>query len=96
MVESMPPRMNKVTSTPSDELSCQEFAELVTEYLEGALDRPTRARFDNHLVDCSDCAAYIHQMKEVIGAVGFIREEDLSPEARDVLMSRFRFWKRGG
>lgn len=76
-----------------DELSCQEFAELVTDYLEGALDLPTRARFDEHLIDCLDCPVYLKQMREIIGAVGILREEDVSAEARAVLMSRFRSWK---
>lgn len=78
-----------------DELSCQEFAELVTDYLDDALDAPTRARFDEHLVDCPDCPVYLHQMREIIGAVGILREEDLSREAKDVLLSRFRTWKIG-
>lgn len=81
--------------TPA-ELSCQEFAELVTDYLEDALDPRTRARFDDHLVDCPDCPVYLHQMREIIGAVGILREEDLSTGARDVLLSRFRSWKTTG
>ncbi len=75
-----------------DELSCQEFAELVTDYLEDALELSTRARFDEHLTDCLDCPVYLRQMKEIIGAVGLLREEDVSAEAREVLMSRFRSW----
>ena len=71
----------------------QEFAELVTDYLEEVLDAATRSRFDEHLVDCPDCPVYLHQMKAIIGAVGILREEDLSPDARDVLLSRFRSWK---
>jgi len=88
-------RVNEGAETP-DELSCQEFAELVTDYLDDALDPPTRARFDDHLIDCPDCPVYLHQMKAIIGAVGILREEDLSPAARDVLLSRFRFWKTAG
>lgn len=85
--------MNEHGSESRDELSCQEFAELVTEYLEDALDPAMRERFDGHLVDCLDCPVYLHQMKEIIGAVGILREEDVSAEARAVLMSRFRSWK---
>jgi anti-sigma factor RsiW len=77
-----------------DGLSCQEFAELVTDYLEGALDLPTRARFDEHLVDCPACPVYLRQMWEIIGAVGMLHEEHVSTEAREVLLSRFRSWKR--
>ncbi|MBA3276704.1 MAG: zf-HC2 domain-containing protein, partial [Chloroflexia bacterium] len=65
-------------------------------YLEDALDQQTRARFDDHLVDCPDCPVYLRQMEAIVGAAGLLREEDLSPEIRDVLLSRFRAWKTGG
>ncbi len=85
--------MNNESLEHQDQLSCQEFVELVTDYLEEALDLPTRARFDEHLIDCLDCPVYLGQMREIIGAVGILREEDASAEAREVLMSRFRSWK---
>ena len=78
------------------DLTCREFVDLVTEYLENALDTQTRARFEDHLVDCPDCPVYLRQMEEIVGASGILREEDLSPEVRDVLLSRFRTWKTGG
>lgn len=78
-------------NAPGD-MTCQEFVTLVTDYLEDALDPSTRARFDEHLVDCPDCPVYLDQMREIVGAVGILREDDLSPEARDVLLARFRAW----
>ncbi len=89
-------RVNKHGAENPNELSCQEFAELVTDYLEDALDSATRARFDEHLIDCLDCPVYLHQMREIIGAVGILREEDVSAETRAVLLSRFRSWKTSG
>ncbi len=80
----------------SDDLTCQEFVTLVTNYLENALDSPTRARFEGHLLDCPDCPVYLRQMEAIVGASGLLREEDLSPEVRDVLLSRFRTWRSGG
>ena len=79
-----------------DDLTCQEFVELVTDYLEGALDQRTRLRFEDHLIDCPDCPVYLRQMEEIVGAVGILREEDLSPEIRDVLLGRFRTWRIEG
>ncbi len=86
---------NGENDIPGD-LTCQEFVELVTDYLEDALDPPARARFEVHLIDCPDCPVYLRQMQAIVGAVGILREEDLSPEARDVLMSRFRTWRISG
>ena len=34
---------------PAQELTCQQLVELVTDYLEGALSAPERARFEAHL-----------------------------------------------
>ncbi len=79
-----------------DGITCQEFVALVTEYLENALDQQTRSRFEGHLLDCPDCPVYLRQMQAIVGASGMLREEDLSPEVRDVLVSRFRTWRSGG
>lgn len=38
-------------------LDCNEFVELVTDYLDGAMDRETQARFDSHMVDCDGGSA---------------------------------------
>lgn len=88
--------MRNGEDTATDELTCQEFVALVTDYLEGAMDPETRRRFDAHLIECPDCPVYLDQMREIIGAVGFLCEEDMSPAARDILLHRFRAWKTGG
>ena len=40
------------------DLTCAEFVELVTDYLEGALDRETEARFVLHATQCEGCETY--------------------------------------
>jgi anti-sigma factor RsiW len=74
-------------------LSCQELVELVTDYIEGALDDVTRARFDAHLTDCDGCTAYVEQMRETIRLVGRLDETNIPPEARAKMMDAFRDWK---
>ena len=88
--------MDSNLTVASGDLTCREFVELVTDYLGNALDQPTRARFEDHLIDCPDCPVYLRQMEEIVGAAGFLREEDVSPEVREVLLSRFRTWRIGG
>ena len=75
------------------DLSCSELVELVTGYLDGALPAADRARFERHLAECPGCAAYLDQMRAVIRAAGSLRESDLSPAARDALLSAFRDWR---
>ncbi len=77
-------------------LTCQELVELVTDYLEGALDDATRTRFDEHLEACSACRAYLEQMGVVLRAVGRLREDDLEPAATETLLHAFRDWKHDG
>ncbi|WP_257000181.1 anti-sigma factor family protein, partial [Mycobacterium avium] len=36
-------------------LDCNELVEIVTAYLDGSLDLETRARFDEHLLECDGC-----------------------------------------
>jgi anti-sigma factor RsiW len=82
-------------SDPGD-LTCQEFVELVTDYLEGALSSPERDRFEAHINDCDDCPLYLSQIQQMVRALGSLREESLSLAARDHLLLEFRDWKRSG
>jgi anti-sigma factor RsiW len=76
----------------SQELSCQELVELVTEYLEGVMKPADRRLFEAHLVYCEGCVTYLAQMRETIALVGRLSEEDVSRPARDELMAAFRDW----
>ena len=44
-------------------ISCREVVELVTAYLDGALDADTRARFEVHLELCGPCVEYVEQIR---------------------------------
>jgi predicted anti-sigma-YlaC factor YlaD len=76
-----------------DELTCKELVEVVTDYLEGRLPPAERVRFEEHVAFCSWCRTYLDQMREAVRVTGTLREEDLSPEARDGLLRAFRDWK---
>jgi anti-sigma factor RsiW len=77
------------------ELTCQELVELVTNYLEGALDAAARQRFEEHMAGCSACKVYVEQMRQTIRLLGHVTENDLHPSARDTLLQAFRNWKQG-
>jgi anti-sigma factor RsiW len=78
----------------SEELTCQELVELVTEYLEGGLLPNDRKRFEQHLAACEGCAAYLEQMRTTIALTGSLREESVTPEAQEAMLSAFRDWNR--
>jgi anti-sigma factor RsiW len=75
-------------------LVCQELVELVTDYFEGALSRGDRKRFDAHIAACEHCTLYIEQLRQTIALTGTLREEDVSPDARDALLAQFARWKQ--
>ena len=77
-------------STSVRELSCQEVVELVTDYLEDAMDAPLRASFDAHLAVCPHCTHYLEQIEAAIGIAGTIRVDELSPSFRAGLVEAFR------
>ena len=76
------------------DLTCQEFVELVTDYLEGALDEDTVRRFEEHMALCPGCETYLSQMQETASRLGEIPVESLSPETQATLLSAFRDFRR--
>jgi hypothetical protein len=78
---------------PADDLGCEELVELVTDYLDGALDRDTEARFVLHATSCTGCATYLQQFRDTIAAIGTLRPEALDEKVRDDLQEAFRGWR---
>jgi anti-sigma factor (TIGR02949 family) len=77
-----------------EHIGCADVVELVTEYVEGALEVHDAALFEQHLNFCDGCVRYVDQMRATIATVGRIEEEDVPPEARDRLLAAFREWRR--
>ena len=78
-----------------EQLSCQEFVELVTDYLEGALPEEERLRFEDHISRCDGCTAYLEQIRQTVAVVGRLTEDAISPEAERELLEAFRGWRSG-
>jgi anti-sigma factor RsiW len=78
-----------------DELTCKEFVEWVTDYLEDRLSMDDRLRFDAHLAQCSACPNYIEQMRLTIQTVGKLSDTliEVSQTAKRELLSIFSKWK---
>jgi anti-sigma factor RsiW len=79
----------------TDELTCKEVVEIVTDYLEGALSPDDRARFDKHLTGCDGCTSYLEQMRETIRLTGMLTEEQVPVAQRERLRQAFRNWNTG-
>jgi anti-sigma factor RsiW len=76
-------------------MSCSEFVDLVTDYLEGAMDPDMRRRFYEHIELCKGCDTYLEQIRAIIRQSGKLRPEDLSAHARERLLDSFAYWSKG-
>lgn len=74
-------------------ISCQEVVEIVTAYLDGALDSETIERIEYHLQLCPGCLNYVEQMRTTAHIVGNLRTEALDPVYRERLLDAFRHWR---
>jgi predicted anti-sigma-YlaC factor YlaD len=75
---------------PGVTISCKEVVDLVTDYLEGVIDEPTRVEFEAHLRLCAGCAEYLKQMRLALRAVGYVPLHSLSDTTKAELLEAFR------
>jgi len=71
-------------------LDCNQVVELVSDYLEGALDAATAQRVRQHLAECPGCDTYVEQIGKTVRSLGEVPTGTLTPQAQDELMSAFR------
>jgi len=76
------------------ELTCREVVELVTDYLEKSLLPGEEARFEEHVVGCPGCTAYIEQVRQTIDRLHMLSAEPVFPETKEELLRIFQEWKR--
>ncbi len=73
-------------------LTCQQVVELVTEYLDGAMDARRRARFEAHLAGCDGCTNYVEQFRTTVAVMGRLDPGDVPAPVMNELLSAFRHW----
>ncbi|MDV7195336.1 anti-sigma factor family protein [Mycolicibacterium fortuitum] len=73
-------------------LDCNEFVELVTDYLDGAMDRETQARFDSHMVDCDGCCNYLERFRVTVRTLGALHADELEAGFRNRLLDALSGW----
>ena len=73
-------------------ITCQDVVELVTEYLEHALEAQDASLFEQHLNFCDGCVSYVDQVRLTIDRVAHLGAEDVPDETRARLLAAFREW----
>lgn len=75
-------------------LSCKEFVELLTDYLDGSMGLWTRVRFQLHLGLCLGCRRHLQHLKQTIDTLSRLPSEPPPPAIQEELLRRFRTWKQ--
>lgn len=78
-----------------DRITCKEFVEWATTYLEGKLPEDQRIAFEAHLAECPGCPIYFEQLRQTIRTVGKLSDSlmEVTPTAKRELLSMFAQWK---
>ena len=79
-----------------ENLVCRQVAELVNDYLENVLPRAERKRFERHLAGCTNCSAYLDQIRATVATVGRLTPDDFSPEVSQEFTELYRAWRDEG
>lgn len=79
-----------------EQIVCQQWVEIVTDYLDGALPHPLQEAADRHLADCPHCREYLEQMRRTIALAQGLRDHDVPPDVIDALTKAFADYHSGG
>ena len=74
--------------------TCQQIAELITDYLEGSLTLTQRVRFQMHVGLCLACRNYLSQMKYTVATLRQLPSDPIPPQIKEELLRRFQTWKK--
>jgi hypothetical protein len=78
-----------VTAPVSEEMTCQEFVELVTDLIEGQLVASVRVEAEAHLDECEDCSVYLEQMRQTLAGLRALAASEDFPRTREQAIAAF-------
>jgi predicted anti-sigma-YlaC factor YlaD len=78
-----------------DEIVCREFAELATDYLEGAVPEDDLELVEAHLAMCDWCRDYLQQIETTAAALAETAPPAPPAETLHALLGAFRAHTRG-
>ena len=75
---------------------CVEMVEIITEWMENALDDDARAAVEEHLAICPDCIAYLDQLRTATALSAHLDPEPPPPDVRARLVAAFQASRPSG
>ncbi|MGB5392159.1 MAG: zf-HC2 domain-containing protein [Thermoanaerobaculia bacterium] len=70
-----------------ESVTCRQFRDAVTEYLEDAQSRGDRESFESHKDSCGSCQDFLNEIVDCIEGLGRLRVDDLTPEREAELVA---------
>lgn len=77
-------------------IECQQWVEMVTDYLEGALPRHLHDAAERHLAACPNCREYLEQMRRTIRVSGRLHDEDVPDDIVEALARAYTDYRSQG
>jgi putative zinc finger protein len=87
-------RKSRAGMANENEITCQEFVEMVTDYMEQVLLPEIRSQFEKHADNCPGCDIYLNQMRQTIDMLHMIADEPVSADTRQKLLRAFGQWQQ--
>lgn len=69
------------------DITCAYLTDLVTDYMESALDPGQQLRFETHLVFCSDCQVFLGQIRNTVELLSEMPSEPIDGAERRSLLA---------
>lgn len=67
-------------------LTCKEFLDELSEYLDGNIGEEVRKELDGHLTECPNCFVIVDTTKKTLQVYRGMEPKPLSPDLHDRLM----------
>ena len=79
-------------SEPSgpETVECRQIAELLADYVEGALPKRTRELLEWHIEGCAPCVAFVNTYRGTVNAAATLRSVAIPPELKQRLLTVLR------
>jgi len=72
------------------DVECRQIAELLTDYLDGALPKHTRELIEWHIEGCGPCVAFMNTFRGTLHAVRKLPEVPIPAELKQRLLAVLR------
>ena len=71
-------------------LTCSGLTDLVTDYLDHALDPRKALTFETHAVFCPGCRVFVGQLRETVSRLHALPDEPVPAAEREELLAAYR------